>query len=199
MELMLKNIKVAQMLESAGREIAPEMRMDEMAQIMLGGYVQDVLEYSEEAGYPLDLTYGTIDKLPFALAPLYRDRLGEGEGEAAEQKAAVATAKHLAAYLFALAMNEHNCVLSAKRVRLPMLQPDPKAEPAWVNNSVRIQTGMKRQMDFLPVVLDATGLDYFHGEKPHLHIEPGPIRRAYRSAIGVDLEDHGYPEMVFQG
>ena len=70
MELMLKNIRVAQMLESASREMTREMRMDEMAQSMLCGYVQDVLEHSEAAGYPLDLTYGTFDKLPLALAPL---------------------------------------------------------------------------------------------------------------------------------
>ena len=47
MELMLKNIRVAQMLESASCEMTREMRMDEMTQIMLGGYVQDVLECSE--------------------------------------------------------------------------------------------------------------------------------------------------------
>ena len=70
MELMLKNIRVAQMLESASRELTPEMRMDEMALSMLGAYVQDVLNASEEMGNPLDLTYGTVDKLPLALAPL---------------------------------------------------------------------------------------------------------------------------------
>lgn len=199
MELMLKNIRVAQMLESASREMTPEMRMDEMTQIMLGGYVQDVLECSEAAGYPLDLTYGTVKKLPFALARIYHDRLEEGEGEAAEQKAAVSTAKHLAAYLFALAVNEHDCPIKVTRVGGPMMKRDPNAEPAWVNNTVRIQIGTDRRRDFLPVVLDATGLDYFPGEKPHLHIEPAPIRRVYRTVTGVDLESHGYPEMVFQG
>ena len=199
MELMLKNIKVAQMLESASCEMTPEMRLDEMTQIMLGGYVQDVLEYSEAAGHPLDLTYGTVDKLPFALAPLYRDRLGEGEGEAAEQKAAISTAKHLAAYLFALAVNEHDCLIKVTRVGGPMMKRDPNAEPAWVNNTVRIQIGTDRRRDFLPAVLDATGLEYFPGEKPHLHIESAPIRRAYRVVTGVDLESRGYPEMVFQG
>ena len=199
MELMLKNIRVAQMLESASREMTREMRMDEMTQIMLGGYVQDVLECSEAAGYPLDLTYGTVDRLPFALAPLYRDRLGEGEGRAVEQNAAVTTAKHLASYLFALAVNEHDCPIKVTRVGGPMMKPDPNAEPAWVRNTVRIQIGTDRRRDFLPVVLDATGLDYFPGEKPHLHIESAPIRRVYRVVTGVDLESYGYPEMVFQG
>ena len=199
MELMLKNIRVAQMLESASREMTREMPMDEMTQIMLGGYVQDVLEYSEAAGYPLDLTYGTVKKLPFALARLYRDRLEAGEGEAAEQKAAVSTAKHLAAYLFALAVNEHDCAIKTTSVGGPMMKRDPNAEPAWVNNTVRIQIGSDRKRDFLPAVLEATGLEYFPGEKPHLHIEFAPIRRAYRAVTGVDLESHGYPEMVFQG
>ena len=199
MELMLKNIRVAQMLESASREITPEMRMDEMALSMLGAYVQDVLNASEEMGNPLDLTYGTVDKLPLALAPLYRGRMGEGEGRAVEQNAAVTTAKHLAAYLFALAVNEHDCPIKVTRLGGPMMKPDPNAEPAWVNNTVRIQIGTDRRRDFLPVVLDATGLDYFPGEKPHLHIESAPIRRVYRAVTGVDLESHGYPEMVFQG
>ena len=197
MELMLKNIRVAQMLESARREMTPEMRMDEMTQIMLGGYVQDVLEYSEAAGYPLDLTYGTVKKLPFALAPLYRSELGEGK--AAEQRAAVTTAKHLAAYLFALAVNEHDCPIRTTSVGGAMMKRDPNAEPAWVRNTVRIQVGSDRKRDFLPAVLGATGLEYFPGEKPHLHIESAPIRRAYRVVTGVDLESHGYPEMVFQG
>lgn len=199
MELMLKNIRVAQMLESASREMTPEMRMDEMTQIMLGGYVQDVLECSEAAGDPLDLTYGTVKKLPFALAQIYRDRLEEGEGEAAEQKAAVSTAKHLAAYLFALAVNEHDCPITTTSVGGPMMKRDPNAEPAWVNNTVRIQIGTDRKRDYLPAVLEATGLEYFPGEKPHLHIESAPIRRVYRVVTGVDLESHGYPEMVFQG
>ena len=199
MELMLKNIRVAHMLESASREMTREMRMDEMTQIMLGAYVQDVLECSEAEGYPLDLTYGTVKKLPFALARIYKDRLEEGEGEAAEQKAAVSTAKHLAAYLFALAVNEHDCPIKTTSVGGPMMKRDPNAEPAWVRNTVRIQVGSDRKRDFLPAVPEATGLEYFPGEKPHLHIESAPIRRVYRAVTGVDLERHGYPEMVFQG
>lgn len=197
MNLMLKNISVAQMLEKASKKMTTEMSLEEKTQVMIGAYVKDVLECSEEVGHPLDLTYETVDKLPFALAAIYQGGLGSGEEE--EQRAAISTAKHLAAYLFALAMNEHNCTLSSKRVRLPMMQPDSKEEPAWVNNTVRIQTGVKRPLDFFPAVLDATGLEYFPGKKPNLRIESAPVRRVYRSAIGVDLEDYGYPEMVFQG
>ena len=197
MELVLKNVAVAQMLEKAGDKMTRQTSMDEAAQIMIGAYVQDVLEYSAEAGQLLDLTYGTVDKLAFSLAALYRTELGEGD--AAEQRAAVTTAKHLAAYLFALAMNEHGCTLKATRAYLPVMKTTPADEPAWVNNTVRIRTGIVRQLDFLPAVLEATGLEYFPGERPHLHIEAAPIRRIYRDAVGVELQDHGYAEMIFQG
>ena len=96
-------------------------------------------------------------------------------------------------------MNEHDCPIKVTRVGGPMMKPDPNAEPAWVSNTVRIQIGSDRRREFLPAVLEATGLEYFPGEKPHLHIESAPIRRVYRVVTGVDLESHGYPEMVFQG
>ena len=167
--------------------------MQESGEFLIGTFLWDVLRNGFQAGVELDMTYDTLDKLPTALRRCLQTYCDE---PMALKKAADATARSFAAYLFALGMNEHDVKLKAVRKGAPFIKPDPAGDPLW-GNALRITTGIDREKDFLIPALQG-GSGFYREGKGLILLNVTPAIRAYKSAFGVDLAEHGLIDMALE-
>ena len=160
---------------------------------LIGTFVLDLLRCGYRAGAALDLSYATVKSLPLAFGRSLREDTAAGKDL---QTAAEGVAKGLAAYLFALGVNEHDTRLTVTMKRTAFTTPDPDEGPLWAE-CMRITTGLKREKDFLIPALEG-GSGSYHGGKGVMLLNVAPAIRAYKAAFGVDLSQYGLVDMALE-
>lgn len=203
MDLMIKNEHVLDLLNESNRtanfaakeEQAYVEKLDavQRAEYVLSGYVADMLRNSIEVHKELDLSYGTVGNLPAVLGLRLREIR---EMKAPWQDCMSSLAKNLAAYLFFLAMNEHGCALKVTQMGTAFAPPPKSEKPFW-GDLFRYKTGVRREVDFLPAVMESMQKLPLSGN-PLMTLTVSPIIRAYRSATGVDLSEYGMVDMALE-
>jgi len=203
MDLMIKNEHVLDLLNESNRtsnftakeEQAYLEKLDavQRAEYVLSGYVADMLRDSIEVHRELDLSYGTVGNLPAVLGLRLREIR---DMKTPWQDSVASLAKSLAAYLFFLAMNEHGCALKVTQMGTPFAPPLKSEEPLW-GDLFRYKTGVRREVDFLPAVMESMQKIPLPGN-PLMTLTVSPIIRAYRSATGVDLSEYGFSDMALE-
>ena len=162
----------------------------EMGEDLIGSYALDIIFSGLAVDKELDFTYGTLAELPVAVASSYR-RYQKGEHP---DFAVESTGKSLAAYFFALAMNEHGLAWDVRQMPVLLNAKNPPKEPLW--GVFRIQTGTKQKSDFLlPVRKGCRTMKIM--EKRLLTFDLAPLIREYKNAVGVDLEKRGLVNILF--
>ena len=167
--------------------------MQQNGEFLIGTFLWDVLRNGFEADVELDMTYTTLDKLPDARRRCLQTYCEDG---VALQQAADGTARSFAAYLFALGMNEHDTKLKVSQKGTAFIKPDPAEGPLW-GPMLRITTGHDRDKDFLIPALEG-GSGVYRDGKGLVLLAVGPAIRAYRSAFGIDLSEHGLLDMALE-
>lgn len=159
--------------------------VQEQGEDLIGTYALDIIFSGWEAGKELDFTYDTLADLPVAVASCYRRNLkGEHKLTAVD-----GTAKALAAYFFALAMNEHGYPWQVRKMSTQL------KDPLWAS-VLRITTGGKLKTDFLLPVYAGYRVNNLMG-KNLISFDLVQLFREYKAVTGVDLEKHGLRSIVF--
>ena len=147
-QLTIKNDDLAAIIGRLLKEESDQPALDgkttqEQGEDLIGTYALDMLYSGLAVDKELDFTYGTLTELPVAVASSYR-RYKKGEHP---DFAVESTGKSLAAYFFALAMNEHGLAWDVRQMPVLLNAKNPPKEPLW--GVFRIQTGAKQKSDFL--------------------------------------------------
>ena len=112
------------------------------------------------------------------------------------QDAAKGTARSYAAYLFMVAINEHDCRLRGEQV-VSALRPLKEEDGQLWLNRIHILAGIRREVDFLSAVMEGARIQNLN--KKHLVMFlADPVIEAYRSACRVDLGKHGLVNIVLE-
>lgn len=203
-EIIFKNEKIEeyigkhlQFMKSKNQyQAQSKMSAEENAANILAGYWFSLLNDAVMNHLPvedwIDFSYETIDKLPIALAALYKL---QSESYSQKENAEI-IAKTVAAVCYALAMNEHNCEFKVSTRRTKLTPPNAVLPPLWAD-AYSIETGIKESVDFLPPALKTINSP-FEMEKG-IFISMRPIIRAYQRATGVNLEDYHIADIAING
>ena len=152
---------------------------------VIGTYALDIIFSGWEVGKELDFTYETLADLPAAVESCYRrDLKGEHKLTALD-----GTTKALAAYFFALAMNEHGCSWQVRKMSMTI------KDPLWAD-ILRITTGETMKTDFLLPVSAGCKVSDVMG-KQRISFDLAPLFRENKAATGVDLQEHGLRNIAF--
>lgn len=162
----------------------------EMGEDLIGTYVLDMLQSAWAAGKDLDFSYETLSDLPVAAASCYRRNREDNP----EPIAVGGTLKSLAAYFFALAMNEHGLSWEVRQMPVLLNPSKPPRDPLW--GVFRIQTGRNRKTDFLLPVSRGCQIKEVMGKRL-LTFDLAPLFREYKAVTGVDPEKHGLRSIAF--
>ena len=162
-------------------------------EFLIGTFVLDLLRCGYRSGAALDLSYDTVKSLPLALGRSLREDIAAGKDL---KSAAESVAKALAAYLFALGMNEEEAKLKVAQKGTAFVQPRLDEGPLW-GPYLRITTGKNREKDFLISAMEG-GSGVYRDGKGVMQLSVGPIIRAYRAAFGVDLREYGLCDMMLE-
>ena len=164
--------------------------MQEQGEDLIGTYALDMVYSGWAVDKELDFTYGTLAELPAAAASCYRrNRKNDPEPVAVN-----GTVKAIAAYFFALCMNEHGLAWDVRQMPVLLNAKKPPKDPLW--GVFRIQTGQKQKSDFLlPVSKGCRATTIM--EKRLLTFDFAPLIREYKNAVGVDLEKRGLINILF--
>ena len=184
--LTIKNDALGEILSRVIKEKPGEAEPDGKTDQEMGENL--IAEYA--VGTDMDFTYETLKDLPTAVSSCYR-RYRKGDHP---EYAIVGLMKSLAAYFFALAMNEHDMpweVLQGKGSSYASGQP---RETLW--GVFRIQVGKKRKADFLLPVIDGCQV-VENAEKRLLIIDLTQLMREYKAVTKVDLKNKGVSNITF--
>lgn len=198
-ELIFKNDRLGEIIGRAmasrqfGKYDYDGITVQQSGEQIIGTYALDMVVNSYEVNAGLDFTCATLDRLPVVMR---RNLLGYMENGNPFHSSVERTAKSFAAYLYCLAMNEHNCAWNVTRVRTIILPPDADLGPLWAN-ALRITTGEQRQMDLLAAVMEGCNA-VTRNDKGLMLVAVGPIVRTYRRAFGVDLSEYGLVDMALE-
>ncbi len=170
--------------ENASPQIAGES--------IIFGYATDMIGRGE-IGRDLNLTYETVSNISHAINPLFRQYQKSGMWENDPEGS---LARALAAYLIVLAMNEHDCPLKVTQMGSKLFPPPEDEYPLW-GGILRIKTGRRREIDFLPSIVEGMKKTSLKG-KTLLTITVNPVIRAYRSAVGTDLSQYELKDFIIE-
>lgn len=154
-------------------------------QLMLVGYIWNLVDLSDKAGGGLDLTYETVNRLPATMTYVYPYLLREEEMLPA--RARLDMAKKLASYLMVLACNMHGGEIHIQRPSTRSQQR--KGQLALWANSLTMTVGPKQQVDLLPSCIHS-----FRAPKDSddgFIFEPRMLIAKYQRATGIDLQKYG--------
>ena len=157
---------------------------------LIGSYALDMVYSSWEVKHELDFTYNSLADLPVAAASCYRRNKEENPGPVAVE----GTVKALAAYSFALAMNEHGFPWEVRQTPVPLNAAKIPKEPLW--GVFRIKIGGKQKTDFLLPVSAGCHIKNAMGKRL-LAFDLEPLSREYKAVTGVDLKKHGLQNIAF--
>ena len=189
-ELTIKNDRLTEIIGRLhGGDLDNPVRdgqnVQELGENAIGTYALDIVFSGWEVGKELDFTYQTLAELPTAVESCYRrDLRGEHKLTALD-----GTTKALAAYFFALAMNEHGCYWHVRKMSMTI------KDPLWAD-VLRITTGEKMKMDFLLPVSAGCKVSDVMG-KQRISFNLAPFFCEYNAATGVDLQEHGLRNIAF--
>ena len=157
---------------------------------LIGPYPLDIVNSGWAAGKDLDFSYDTLSDLPVAVASCYQ----VSRKDRPEELAVNATIKALASYFFALSMNEHGLPWNVRF--LPEKMRTNRLDPSNWGGVSRITTGKKHKADFLLPVLAGCKRNNLFGKKV-LSFDLAALFKEYKAVTGVDLEQHGLKNIVF--
>ncbi len=194
MNIVIKNNHIQELLNMYNRmaslsnkeeqEYMSKCNNTQLGEYLIMGYVADMLRNSAEINRELDLSYDTVENITPTLNPRFREIC---EMKNPRQSNALSLAKSLASYLFLLAMNEHNCTLKVNQMATAIIPASQNEGPLW-GGVLRIKTGIRRELDYLPAVIEGVQMLPVPS-KPLLMFTMNPVIRAYRSSTGIDLTD----------
>ena len=147
---------------------------------MIATYAYDLLISGVNAGVKLDFSYQTLANLTSAVYPCFQGYAAQAPFEASVE----GLTKSIAAYLFALAMNEHGCEWEVRRMPVLLNPSKPSPSPLW--GVFRIQTGIQKKDDFLLSVNQGCKVIDGKGKRLLTFVNSVAIA-SYKSAVGVDL------------
>lgn len=189
-ELTIKNDRMTEIIGRLhGGDLDNPVRdgqsVQEHGENVIGIYALDIVFSGWEVGKELDFTYQTLADLPAAVESCYRrDLRGEHKLTALD-----GTTKALAAYFFALTMNEHGCSWRVRKMSMTI------KDPLWAD-VLRITTGEKLKTDFLLPISAGCKVSDVMG-KQRISFDLAPFFREYNAATGVDLQEHGLRNIAF--
>ena len=189
-ELTIKNDKLSEIIGrlhsgDLDNPVRPGQSVQDHGENVIGTYALDIIFSGWEVGKELDFTYETLADLPAAVESCYRrDLRGEHKLTALD-----GTTKALAAYFFALAMNEHGCFWQVRKMSMTI------KDPLWAD-VLRITTGEKLKTDFLLPVSAGCKVSDVMG-KQRISFDLAALFREYKTATGVDLQEHGLRNIAF--
>ena len=195
LSLELSRMAVEKASEYCAKNEYPE---EKMAMNILMGYLSSLCEITREyedkyESHPtLDLTYGTVQHLPFMLAQQYFVYVGSESYTS--DKAVEILNKTFAAYIMLLCMNEHDCMLEVQRRKdfnwiYNNIDPDETHVYSWSGFTVKV--GTKNKYDLLPemsrvVKVTANGT---------LRIRISRVVEIYKRMCGIDLREKGLDDL----
>ena len=163
----------------------------ELGENLVGAFALDMLKNGQSTDPVLDASYATLGSLQQAVALCYRGYRKSNNVSASVE----ATAQSLAAYFFALAMNEHGCAWEVSRMPVLLHSSTTAAKSLW--GVLRIRTGLTEKPDFLTPV--RAGCFAASRDKKRLAVfDLAPLRKAYRGAVGVDLREYGLRQLILE-
>lgn len=202
-QIGIKNERLAAILDEAWafQAMSPKKKQnyvsalrpndEKLCECIVGSYALDVFMHAHGNGVKLDFSYETLSGLSNGLQGVYHGYRRMGRDL---QRSGDLTARSYAAYLFLLAINEHDCHLHSQQIVSALRPQKPEDGPLWMDER-RIFTGLKRETDFLLVSTESMvriGL----GTQQTVIFQAKPIIRAWRSALGEDLSAHGLEDMA---
>ena len=194
MELTVKNDYLEDLIGAVIQEDKPVFEgktTQRLGEELVIQYAMDLIYSGARVGVSLDLTYATVKELPVALKCRYQ----ECRKEFSAADSAGSLAKSLAAYLFALAMNLHDCRLKVTQVVSPLSTPTENREPMW--GVFRISAGFKKECDLLLPV--DRGIRFLgQPGRQMLTIDVSQLVQAYQDSFGIDLCEHGLTNIAFE-
>ena len=176
--------------EKPGKAVFDGKTPKEQGEDLIGTYALDMLYSGMDVGVNLDFAYASLTSLPIAAKSCY-ERYKKGEYS---EFAVGSTAKSLAAYFFALAMNEHGFRLEVRQMPVLINAAKPSKDPLW--GVFRIQIQGKKKIDFLLPVSVGCGTKDLMGKKL-ITFDLALLFREYKATTGVDLEKHGLRSIAF--
>ena len=194
-QLIIKNDDLAAIIgrllkEEPDRPVLDGKTTKEQGEELIGTYALDMVYSGWDVGKELDFSYETLKDLPTTAASCYRRYL---KGEHPDY-AVSAIIKSLAAYFFALAMNEHGFAWDVRQMPILLGAKKPPKEPLW--GVFRIKTGKTQKTDFLLPVSEGCCAKGVLGKRL-LTFDLSSLIREYNAATGVDLEKHGLRNIAF--
>ncbi len=199
MEFQIKNDRVARILKESEAFDAEQLKdlpqTDErVCEAVITPYAYDVIYQAAAHDVTLDFSYETLSGLPVGLSGVYKNCRRQNRSI---QNSGNLTIRSYAAYLFLLAINEHDCHLRGEIPPSPLLTVSQEEEARWMMGTMRILTGIRREVVFLPAVHEAAAFVPL-GRKTLLTFEADPICRAYLSACRVDLGKRGLSNIAIE-
>lgn len=176
--------------EEPGKPVLEGKTEQQKLEDVIGTYALDIVYSGWAAGKDLDFSYETLSDLPVAVASCYQ----VSRKDRPEELAVNATIKALAAYFFALSMNEHGLPWNVRF--LPEKMCTNRLDPAIWSGVSRITTGKKHKADFLLPVLAGCHRNNLLGKKI-LSFDLAALFKEYKAVTGVDLEQHGLKSIAF--
>ena len=196
-ELIIRNDRLGEIISRALAETRPSdqhadgLTVQQHGEDLIATYALDMVLNGYKADVSLDFTYDTLRLLPVAVR---RCLVGYQEGGNSFRDSVEALAKSFAAYIFCLAMNEHDCPWNVQQLRTRFTPPDKDFGPLWAN-AFRITTGLRRQTDFLIPALEG-GMGEIRNGKGFMILNVAPTVKAYKAAFRVDLNEHGLSDIA---
>ena len=202
-QIELKNERLAAILDEAWafHAMLPKKKQsyvnslrpsdEKLCESIVGSYALDVFMHAMQSGNMLDFSYETLPGLGAGVQGVFRGYRQMGRDL---QRSGDLTARSYAAYLFLLAINEHDCHLHSQQIVSALRPQKPEDGPLWMDER-RILTGLRREMDFLLPVAESMvriGL----GAQQTVIFQAKPVVRAWRSAMGEDLSAYGLEDMT---
>ena len=195
-KLNLKNVQLREAIKAAMEDdfsnLSSELRKPfidalpptEAAMCFMVGYLSSLLEVAEfpEVNLKLDLTYGTIENLPGAIA--YEFMVGMNSGYSSAENIEIAE-KTIATYLTLVAMNEHKLTYTVKVGEFDAKNPSKN----FTGISVMVNN-ILAQYDFLDAAHGC--LQYKANE---ITVLVSDVCIAYKNLTGVDLKEIGLDDM----
>ena len=195
-EIIFKNPKIEEMIDENRRfmelsdaeqqHFMKTAAIKQVGETFIGGYWTSFFDamFLLEQKYWMDMTYETLENLPYVLNSLYKLQT---EGYSHSENMEI-LAKTVAAYLYGLAMNEHGCRLIISEPSA-LLMNDPSNQPPLWADMISIRTGISRELDFLEPALQAL-------QRGKNTIALSPVIKAYKRATGVDLAQYNLKDIL---
>lgn len=185
----MESIVLSQKDPEKAAQIIRGKSIQELGEEIIGGYLDTLLNKAMmrnlTAEQWIDLTYDTIDKLPYALIALYKFQAAIGYSP---EENAVIIGKTIAAVMYGLAMNEHGYTISVK---------GGTKQPLWADR-LRIYINGIKKADFLEPGLRAVLSSPFVMQSG-VFVDMNPVITAYQAVTGKNLAEYGIANIMLSG